>query len=90
MPPAVEAQSLNHWTSREVPRWMLLTAFVFPVILRHCPYTRNKDKCYTDSAFTLGEALPSEPPELNHSALRTPVISISRQRAGLREAESLS
>ena len=34
-PPVVEVQSLNHWTTREVPKSTCLFFFIFVYVMRH-------------------------------------------------------
>ena len=51
MPPTMEAQSLNHWTSREVPVFYFVLALVFEKSKCHCG--KSFGKLYTLNHVTL-------------------------------------
>ena len=68
-PPAVEAQSLNHWTAREVPTWSLILPFLPPFSF--------KDPCdYMGSTWITQKHLPISG-SLTESHLQNPFCRVN-------------
>ena len=62
-PPALEAQSLNHWTTREFPQWLLIH---FTVLCNHHPYLIAEHFHHSQRSLL--------PMKLSHPSTRQPLI----------------